>query len=37
MITGDNVDTARTIALECGIIKPSEDFVVMEGKLGNFW
>lgn len=32
MITGDNLDTARTIALECGIITPNEDFIVMEGR-----
>ncbi|KAJ6215836.1 hypothetical protein RDWZM_010336, partial [Blomia tropicalis] len=32
MVTGDNVNTARSIATKCGIIKPGEDFLVLEGK-----
>uniref|UniRef100_A0A1W7RAY7 Calcium-transporting ATPase n=1 Tax=Hadrurus spadix TaxID=141984 RepID=A0A1W7RAY7_9SCOR len=35
MVTGDNVNTARSIAMKCGIIKPGEDFLVMEGKEFN--
>jgi P-type Ca2+ transporter type 2B len=31
MVTGDNVNTARSIATKCGIIKPGEDFLVLEG------
>ncbi|RWS14795.1 plasma membrane calcium-transporting ATPase 3-like protein [Dinothrombium tinctorium] len=35
MVTGDNVNTARSIALKCGIIKPGDDFLVIEGKEFN--
>ena len=35
MVTGDNINTARSIALKCGIIKPGSDFLVMEGKEFN--
>jgi len=35
MVTGDNVNTARSIALKCGILKPGDDFLVMEGKEFN--
>ncbi|KPM11886.1 plasma membrane calcium-transporting ATPase 3-like protein [Sarcoptes scabiei] len=35
MVTGDNVNTARSIAAKCGIIKPGEDFLVLEGKEFN--
>ena len=31
MVTGDNLVTARAIALNCGIISPNSDFLVMEG------
>jgi len=31
MVTGDNVNTARSIATKCGIIRPEMDFLVMEG------
>ncbi len=31
MVTGDNLVTARAIALNCGIIQPNDDFIVMEG------
>ena len=32
MVTGDNINTARAIATKCGIIKPDENFLVLEGK-----
>ncbi|XP_013789247.1 plasma membrane calcium-transporting ATPase 1-like, partial [Limulus polyphemus] len=32
MVTGDNVNTARSIAMKCGIIKPGDEFLVLEGK-----
>ncbi len=33
MVTGDNVNTALSIATKCGIIRPSEeDLIVIEGK-----
>ncbi|XP_028966499.1 plasma membrane calcium-transporting ATPase 2 [Galendromus occidentalis] len=35
MVTGDNVNTARSIALKCGIIKPTDDYLVLEGKEFN--
>lgn len=35
MVTGDNVNTARSIAMKCGIINPGEDFLVIEGKEFN--
>lgn len=35
MVTGDNVNTARSIAMKCGIIKPGEDFLVIDGKEFN--
>lgn len=35
MVTGDNVNTARSIAMKCGIIKPHHDFLVMDGKEFN--
>ena len=35
MMTGDNVNTARSIALQCGIIKPGDDFLVLNGKEFN--
>ncbi len=31
MVTGDNLVTARAIALYCGIISPNDNFIVMEG------
>jgi len=31
MVTGDNVNTARSIALKCGILQPNDDFMVIEG------
>lgn len=35
MVTGDNINTARAIALKCGIIKPNDDHLVLEGKEFN--
>jgi Ca2+ transporting ATPase len=35
MVTGDNITTARSIATKCGIIKPEDDFLVLEGKEFN--
>ncbi|CAF1360295.1 unnamed protein product [Rotaria magnacalcarata] len=35
MVTGDNVNTARSIALKCGIITPNDSFLVLEGKEFN--
>ena len=35
MVTGDNVNTARSIALKCGIINPKEDFLVLDGQQFN--
>ncbi|XP_071816390.1 plasma membrane calcium-transporting ATPase 1-like isoform X2 [Apostichopus japonicus] len=35
MVTGDNVNTARSIATKCGILKPEEGFLVLEGREFN--
>jgi len=35
MVTGDNVNTARSIATKCGIFKTGEDWLVLEGKEFN--
>lgn len=35
MVTGDNINTARSIALKCGIISPNDSFLVLEGKEFN--
>ena len=35
MVTGDNVNTARSIAVKCGILKPGDDALVMEGREFN--
>ncbi|GLG98877.1 Calcium-transporting ATPase sarcoplasmic/endoplasmic reticulum type [Gryllus bimaculatus] len=35
MVTGDNINTARSIATKCGIIKPGDDFLILEGKEFN--
>jgi len=32
MVTGDNINTARSIAIKCGILKPGDDYLVMEGR-----
>ena len=35
MVTGDNIHTAKAIALECGILQvgPLEDLAVIEGRV----
>uniref|UniRef100_A0A8C5AKD4 Calcium-transporting ATPase n=1 Tax=Gadus morhua TaxID=8049 RepID=A0A8C5AKD4_GADMO len=35
MVTGDNINTARAIALKCGILNPGDDFLCMEGREFN--
>ncbi|NP_001028822.1 sperm plasma membrane calcium transporting ATPase [Strongylocentrotus purpuratus] len=35
MVTGDNVNTARSIAVKCGILKQGDDALVMEGREFN--
>jgi Ca2+ transporting ATPase len=35
MVTGDNINTARSIATACGILKPGGDFLALEGKEFN--
>ncbi|XP_023334000.1 plasma membrane calcium-transporting ATPase 1 isoform X2 [Eurytemora carolleeae] len=35
MVTGDNINTARAIATKCGIIKPGDNFLVLDGKEFN--
>ena len=35
MVTGDNVDTARSIALKCGILQPGKDYLIIDGKEFN--
>lgn len=35
MITGDNLNTARSIALKCGIIRPDDGSLVLEAKEFN--
>ncbi|KJH49028.1 calcium-translocating P-type ATPase, PMCA-type [Dictyocaulus viviparus] len=35
MVTGDNINTARSIATACGILKPGTDFLALEGKEFN--
>ena len=34
-MTGDNINTARAIATKCGIIRPGDGYLVMEGKEFN--
>eukprot|EP00092_Neocalanus_flemingeri_P006060 GFUD01006531.1.p1 GENE.GFUD01006531.1~~GFUD01006531.1.p1 ORF type:complete len:1164 (+),score=177.51 GFUD01006531.1:420-3911(+) len=35
MVTGDNINTARAIATKCGIIKPGDNYLVLDGKEFN--
>ncbi|XP_031422337.1 plasma membrane calcium-transporting ATPase 3 isoform X2 [Clupea harengus] len=35
MVTGDNINTARAIAVKCGIIQPGDDFLCIDGKEFN--
>ncbi|XP_033114585.1 plasma membrane calcium-transporting ATPase 1-like [Anneissia japonica] len=35
MVTGDNINTARSIATKCGILKPGDEFLVLDGKEFN--
>ncbi|KAF8570513.1 hypothetical protein P879_00214 [Paragonimus westermani] len=35
MVTGDNVNTARSIAIKCGILRPGDNYIVLEGKEFN--
>lgn len=35
MVTGDNIATATSIAIKCGIIKPTDDFLILESKEFN--
>ncbi|XP_069551582.1 plasma membrane calcium-transporting ATPase 1-like [Brachyistius frenatus] len=35
MVTGDNINTARAIAIKCGILQPGDDFLCIEGKEFN--
>lgn len=35
MVTGDNIATATSIALKCGIVKPTDDFLILESKEFN--
>merc|ERR1711892_1260962 len=32
MVTGDNINTARAIATKCGIVKPGDNYLVLDGK-----
>jgi len=35
MVTGDNVNTARSIATKCGILRPGDDCLVLDGREFN--
>lgn len=35
MVTGDNLATARSIAMKCGILSPSKEFLIIDGKEFN--
>ena len=35
MVTGDNINTARSIATKCGILKPGDEGLILEGKEFN--
>ncbi|TMS39298.1 hypothetical protein L596_005846 [Steinernema carpocapsae] len=33
MVTGDNINTARSIATNCGILRPGEDFIARKARI----
>lgn len=35
MVTGDNINTARSIASKCGILRPGDNSLILEGKEFN--
>lgn len=35
MVTGDNIKTATSIALKCGIVKPNDNFLILDSKEFN--
>lgn len=35
MVTGDNINTARSIAIKCGIISEGDNYLILEGKTFN--
>uniref|UniRef100_A0A1B6DUL5 Calcium-transporting ATPase n=1 Tax=Clastoptera arizonana TaxID=38151 RepID=A0A1B6DUL5_9HEMI len=35
MVTGDNINTARSIASKCGILRNGDDYLILEGKEFN--
>jgi P-type Ca2+ transporter type 2B len=35
MVTGDNVNTARSIAIKCGILTPGSDYLILDGREFN--
>jgi len=35
MVTGDNVNTARSIANKCGILRHDDDCLIVDGKEFN--
>jgi len=35
MVTGDNVNTARSIATKCGILRPGDESLVLDGREFN--
>lgn len=35
MVTGDNVITARSVAVKCGIVKPNDESLVYDGEEFN--
>ena len=35
MVTGDNIDTARSIAIKCGILNEDPDLLVLDGREFN--
>ncbi|XP_066962012.1 plasma membrane calcium-transporting ATPase 2 isoform X3 [Macrobrachium rosenbergii] len=35
MVTGDNINTARSIATKCGILRPGDNSLILEGKEFN--